>query len=389
MKKIIYFISVLLTCTCLGRSARAFWPDLTPLIPFSPQFCVMCIPPAIGWAYDSIDQVKEVKRRLEEMTDVTKIKQKLTSYAVSLGNQALNFAAQKLSAKKKVASASRTIMESKREGVNIHKEEDIRVDFVKLFLQYPSDNTKMKSVYKQKSEDLKTDMALEMYITASEMYKELCGENGKGCEIAYKVASDPDFDVSAALASSDAAKGKKGKKGKKVQEDTPVMKEDMQRKRGRLLMITMMESCLMEGKYCDDIGVAGCVPSKYEGSGDTNTDTSKTPEQPTEGQSGSEDEDKVCHWKAALDVAIIYDQIMRDNEYLVQLQNQYRAVMSISNLAQIKDFKSDEEKALEESKNIKTNLDKSGIGKDLSKSMCQQCMAKNGGAEKCLSVCSN
>ena len=139
MKKIIYFISVLLTCTCLNKNVQAFiWPDLTPLIPFSPQFCVMCIPPAIDWAYNTVDQIKGVKDRLKEMTDVTKIKQKLTSYAVNLGNTALNSAMMKLSAKKKVASASRTIMESKREGVDIRSEDSIKVDFVNLFLQYPS-----------------------------------------------------------------------------------------------------------------------------------------------------------------------------------------------------------------------------------------------------------
>lgn len=381
MKKIIYFISVLLTCTCFSKNVQAFiWPDLTPLIPFSPQFCAMCIPPAVEWAYDSIDQVKEVKKRLEEMTDVTKIKQKLTSYAAGLGNKALSFATQKLSAKKKVASASRTILESKREGVDIRNEESIRADFINLFLQYPSDGTKMQAAYRKKGSDFKTDMSLEMYITASEMYKELCGESGRGCEIATKVASSPDIDVSAELESKSTGKGKKS--GKEADEDSPVMKEDMQRRMGRLLMITLMEKCLMEGQYCGMIGLTGCTPSKD--SGDDNIDAPT--EQPTEGQSGSEDEDKVCHWKAALDVAIIYDKIMRDNEYLLQLQHQYKAVQSIDSLAKIRAAKSDEQKNKEAGEAIKTNLNNT-VGKDVGNVMCQQCVAKNG-AEKCLSACS-
>ena len=328
MKKIIYFISVLLTCTCLSGNVRAFWPDLTPLIPFSPQFCVMCIPPAIGWAYDSINQVKDAKNRLQEMTDVTKIKQKLVSYAASLSNQVINHALQKASAKRKIASASRTIMESKREGVDIRKEESVKADFINLFLQYPSDGTKIQSVYRKKGSNIKTDMSLEMYITASEMYKELCGESGKGCDIAVKLAANPEIDISAELGTADAEKNN---------ENNMVTKENMQRKFGRLLMITMMESCLMEGKYCGFLGMVGCASSG------TDSETKETEEQPTEANSDNENEDKVCHWKSALDVAVIYDKIMRDNEYLIQLQHQYKAVMSIDSLAKIRAAQKEEQ----------------------------------------------
>ena len=215
-----------------------------------------------------------------------------------------------------------------------------------------------------------------MYITASEMYKELCGESGRGCEVAYKIANDSNVDISAELASKNSKSGKKSKKG---QEDGEVSKEDMQRKMGRLLMITMMEKCLMENQYCGLLGMSSCAESESSGG-----DDDKPTEQPTEGQDGSQDEDKICHWKAALDVAVIYDKIMRDNEYLVQLQNQYKAVININSLAHIRAAKSDEQK---EGEAIKANLDKSGIGKNLNKEMCQQCVAKNG-AEKCVSACS-
>ena len=134
-----------MTCLCLNRNVQAFvWPDFTPLIPFSPQFCVMCIPPAIDWAYNTVDQVKDAKNRLKEMTDVTKIKQALSAYAANLGNMALNWATQKLSARKKVISYSRTILASKRDGVDVKKEDTVKVDFVNLFLQYPSTKSKIK-----------------------------------------------------------------------------------------------------------------------------------------------------------------------------------------------------------------------------------------------------
>lgn len=378
MKKIIYFISVLLTCVCLNKNAQAFaWPDLTPLLPWSPQFCVMCIPPAVDWAYSTVDQVKGAKTRLKEMTDVTQIKQKLTSYAASLGNAALSFATNKFSAKKKVASASRVIMESKREGVDIRKEDSIKTDFVNLFMQYPSNKSKIKSAYKKKGENIKTDMSLEMYITATEMYKELCGEKGKGCEIAAKLGDNPDIDISAELSSSSSNSGKKSKK--KNQEESPMMKEDMQRKMGRLLQISMLESCLMEGNYCGFLGMVGCTPSKEDSA--TQTETPK--EQPTEASNGSTDEDKVCHWKSALDVAMIYDKIMRDNEYLVQMQHQYEAVRNIENQAKIRAAKSDSEKVGEKTAEKLAN---SGAKNDMNKIMCQQCIEKNG-AEKCMSIC--
>lgn len=336
-KKIAYFISVLLTCTCLNRNAQALWPDLTPLIPFSPQFCVMCIPPAIGMLYSTIDQVKNTKDRLTEMTDVTKIKQKFSSYTASLGNTALNYFTQKLSAKKKVAAASRAIMDSKREGVDVRKEDSIRADFINLFLQYPSDKSKIMHAYQQKGRDLKLDMALEMYITASEMYKDLCGEKGKGCEIVASQRDDPN--------ALDSFNG------------------DL-KKSGSMLQLSMMESCLMEGKYCDKLGIESCEQSE---DGESEGKKSESSEQPSESEGGNED--KVCHWKNALNVALAYKKIMRDNEYLVQMQNQYNAVLGIDTLARIK---SAEEKQTD----------------DGDASECQKCMEKNGGsATNCTSEC--
>lgn len=308
MKKIVYFISVLMTCLCLNRNVQAFvWPDFTPLIPFSPQFCVMCIPPAIDWAYNTVDQVKDAKNRLKEMTDVTKIKQALSAYAANLGNMALNWATQKLSARKKVISYSRTILASKRDGVDVKKEDTVKVDFVNLFLQYPSTKSKIKKAYQRKGDAIKTDTALEMYITSNEMMKELCGAKGKGCELA---ASLGDGDVSTEFKDL----------------------KDM----GMMLQISLVEQCFMQGQYCDLIGMVGCEPSKDGG------DAAPSGDQPTEG--ASTDEDKVCPWKTSLQVARMYDKIMRYNEMLVYMQYQYEAVMGIDTLAKIRAAKENKDK---------------------------------------------
>lgn len=309
MKKIVYFISVLMTCLCLNRNVQAFvWPDFTPLIPFSPQFCVMCIPPAIDWAYNTVDQVKDAKNRLKEMTDVTKIKQALSAYAANLGNMALNWATQKLSARKKVISYSRTIMASEREGVDIRKEDSIKVDFVNLFLQYPSTKSKIKNAYQKKGDAIKTDTALEMYITANEMMKELCGAKGKGCELATTL-TDYEGDIQTEF------------------KDT----KDM----GMMLQISLVEQCFMQGQYCDLIGTMGCEPSKDGGGSNTSG------EQPTEGE--QTDEDKVCHWKTSLQIARMYDKIMRYNEMLIYMQAQYEAVKGIDTLAKIRAAKENED----------------------------------------------
>ena len=70
MKKIIYSFCVFLTCAFFTRSAHAIWPDFTPAIPFAPQLCVMCIPPAISVAVSYVDQVKQLREDLKKYTDI-------------------------------------------------------------------------------------------------------------------------------------------------------------------------------------------------------------------------------------------------------------------------------------------------------------------------------
>ena len=277
------------------------------MIPVAPQFCVMCIAPAIAWVYSTVDQVNDAKNRLQEMTDVTKIKQKFTSYATTIGGAALNKLSQAISPKRSGLSAARVIEESKREGVDIHKEASIKADFVNLFLQYPTSSNKMKNAYNSKGKSIKLDMALEMYITADEMYKDLCGEKGKGCEIVASLADNPES----------------------LDDASSIMRDPQ--KSGIMLQLAMMESCFMEGKYCEEVGVKACTPSESEGS-----EGGESKEQPKDSDSEGDKEDNSCYWKANLDVVMVYDKIMTKNEQLVQLEQQYKAVMGISTLAQIK-----------------------------------------------------
>lgn len=320
MKKILYFISVLFVCACPVRDAEAFaWPDFTPLLPFSPQFCVMCTPPSIDWAITTYNQVSDAKNRLQEMTNVTKIKQKLASYATNLGKTAFNFAMQKASAKKKVISYARTIEDSRRDGVNVRSEASVKTDFINLFFQYPSSDTKTNSLYRQKGKDLKADTALEMYITSTEMLKELCGEKGKGCELANSIDVTPEM-------------------------LNKVRGEDLE-KTGMLLQLSLAERCLMEGEYCDMLSMESCEKSEQQsttwGSGSSGWN------EYSGGASASGSaapEDNVCNWRSSLQVMMIYDKIMKYNEMLVFMNAQYEAVMGIDTLAKIKAAKTEDEK---------------------------------------------
>lgn len=172
MKKVIYFISVVTVAISLNiRTARAFiLPDLTPPIPCSVQLCAMCIAPAITKSIGYVQQIVAVKDQLMQFTDVSKLKQMLSSYISTLGNNLFNELRRQVSMKNRVVSYSRTI-----EGLDGKNEVDVKNDFVVRFLQYPSDKEFIKNAYRQKSDELKMDVTLEMYITASEMLKELNG----------------------------------------------------------------------------------------------------------------------------------------------------------------------------------------------------------------------
>lgn len=283
MKKLTYLIAVLLSSTFMTRNANAFWPDLTPLIPIAPQFCPMCTPPAVMTALGYVKQVKAIKDDLTKFTDMTQLKQMATSYLPSLGATSLNSWRQKDAAKKKVISFSRTIEECS--VADITKEESVKEAFIKLFLQYPSKKNKIKAAYEEMGEQLKMDTTLEMFITAKEMEKELLGkEPGKEIEPTAQNLADL----------------------------------------GILKQIDLIESCLVEGKNCDVIGLDACVESKK------GSNSEEGPEN---------DEDNVCYWNSALQAEKFYDAVMRYNEFLVSMHAQYQAVMGIERLAKIREYK--------------------------------------------------
>jgi len=153
------------------KPARAFsFPDYTPVIPCSVQLCAMCIAPSVTKSITYVQQIVAVKDQLMKYTDISKLKQMLSSYLSTLGNNLFNELRRQVSMKNRVVSYSRTI-----EGLDGKNEVDVKNDFIVRFLQYPSDKEFIKSAYRQKSQELKMDVTLEMYITASEMLKELNG----------------------------------------------------------------------------------------------------------------------------------------------------------------------------------------------------------------------
>lgn len=279
MRKIIYSISVFLTCAFFTRSAHAIWPDFTPVIPFSPQLCVMCIPPAISVAVSYVDQVKELRDDLKKYTDMTVLKQMAISYAAKMGTTAFNKWKQNKDKQRKLVSYARTIKDSNL--ADLTDEASVKDAFVKLFLQYPSEKARTNEAYKSLGEQLKMDTTMEMYLTALEMEKELYGKSEK-------------------QDGSDA--------------DTKNM-EDL----GMLRQIDLIESCLVEGKSCDEIGLTSC--QEKAGSGDDDTK-----------------EDQVCFWNSALQAEKLYDTIMKYNLMLVAMHAQYQAVMGINKMAKIREF---------------------------------------------------
>ena len=281
MRKIICFVFVLLTGIISPCKTYAVWPDFSPLLPFSSQFCPMCIPPAIGVAVSYVDQVKALREDLNKYTDMTLLKQMATSYAANMGSTAFNKWKQKKDNRRKMIKYARTIKDSSI--ADLRDEASVKDAFVKLFMQYPSKKTRTKEAYKTMGEQLKMDTTLEMYLTAVEMEKELYG-NSEG----------------------------------QVGSETKSM-EDL----GMLRQIDMIESCLLENKNCEEIGLKSCMEQKGSGPDDTK-------------------EDQVCFWNSALQAEKLYDTIMKYNLMLVAMHAQYQAVSGINQMAQIREYEEED-----------------------------------------------
>lgn len=294
MKKIRYITSLVLVCSLLVGKAHAFaWPDLTPMIPFSPQFCAQCIAGNIPMTLSYIDQIPQIKKELESVTDVTKLKQALKSYALSLGNTLFS----KLKSQKKKVDFSMTIEECKKQNINVDDEKSIQKGFISLFLEYPSDKPNLRAAYKKKSDQLKMDTALEAYVTSVEMAKKMYGQidnTNKATEI----------------------EGKKAQSGKDF--------GDL----GLITQFNYVEQCLLAGNQTDDSGLQTISDACRKTGLDDCSGTGSSEDQ--------EKEDRMCLWRNAVLATRLYEQFMVYNEYLMALMAQYDAVGSIDNIAFIR-----------------------------------------------------
>ena len=91
----------------------------------------------------------------------------------------------------------------------------------------------------------------------------------------------------------------------------------------KLEELDKIENCLFGGKDCDAAGL-------------------DTPDYNC--QESKDSEDQMCLWRANLLIARIYDRIMWYNEFLLAMDAQYRAAMSIENGVKIREYKDEKEK---------------------------------------------
>lgn len=272
MKKFIC-ISLFLAVSFFSRGSRALIFDYTPLEPFSVQFCAMCTPAAVQTVTQMYSTVKSVTGNISSDTIVKGALQSLKSYGLNLGKSKLNKLINKERNRKKLVSYSRTIKESTVAG-DLTDEEKVKQAFIKLFLQYPSTKSNVKKLYRLKGEQLQLDTALEMYITARELEK------------------------------------------------------DMQ---AAVINIPNIEKCIVAGNRSTDGNV--CDEQGLEEFNCLKTD-----------ENGNTKEDKMCLWRNALNVARIYDQIMRYNEFIYGMNVQYQAVRRLNGEVEIMEYE-DENKS--------------------------------------------
>ena len=300
MKKIKYFISVMVICSLFSGKANAFgpFPDLTPAIPFAPQFCGSCLPGSISTVLAHVKQIPQIKKDLEQITNVTKLKQLALSYATGLANTAFNSLRSNLSARNKVVDFSMTIEECTKQNINIDDPKSVQMGFITLFLEYPSEKSNIMHAYKRGGEQLKIDKAIENYVTAVEIAKKLYG-------------------------SADNTQAAAEKEGEKANRGTDISEL------GLVTQLNYVEQCLLAGNQTDDSGLQkisdACRKTGLEdcsGSGATEEEKEK--------------EDKMCLWRNAVLAARLYEQFMIYNEYLMAMMGEYNAVNGINNKAFIR-----------------------------------------------------
>lgn len=174
MKKFICIVSFAF-CAIFSRLAQAgAWPDFSPLLPMSPQFCLQCLPSTISTVSTTISKTQSTVKNFDGAKMLTMVGQSAQSYGLDLGKSKFNSLRQKVTARKKVVSYSRTIENSSLTVAgNIEDEGKVKEAFIQLFLQYPSKNGRIKGNYAANGQQFIKDSTLEMYVTAREMNKEL------------------------------------------------------------------------------------------------------------------------------------------------------------------------------------------------------------------------
>ena len=322
---------ILFISSFINSTASAFMPDTAPSATGPvPQANLTGGPQEAAILTSAIKEVLTNKMMLSSFTDITRMKQLAKEYGVMMGKSALNMLKQPDKKKQKIITYSRTIEDCKKTTVtdskgvkrvvDVNKEDMVKKAFIKLFFQYPSENSKTKYEYAKKGDDLKLDTTLEMYIIAKEMQKELAG---KEIELWGEQLVIPEGD------DTDNIKAVEAKlKG--------VPMEDL----GIVTQLKLYERCLVANQFCNYIKVTSCNGSTDEG-GDRGENVQNTD---IGFGSDKKNEDMVCFWNSAIKAETLYDTIMRYNEFLVAMLAQYRSVNSISNIAKIKEYNEDKEK---------------------------------------------
>lgn len=298
MKKISYFLSVLLTCSLLSSGAKAFaWPDYTPLLPWSSQFCPTCIAPTIMMAESYIRQGIQVKRELEQITNISYLKQFLRSYTLGLGETLFSALKNRLSFNQK-REYSMTIEKCKKANIDVSNAESVQKGFISLFLEYPSPKVRIQNAYRKKGNDLKTDVMLEAYVTSMEMARRLYGQT----------ENTPDAEE---------------KEERKAKGNTDISKL------GLLTQFKYVEQCLLEGNQTDETGMQKISDACRKTGLDDCSGTSTDPDE-------QKKEDSVCLWKNAVLAMRLYEQFMVYNEYITSMLQEYEAVQAINSTASIR-----------------------------------------------------
>ncbi|MCQ2734417.1 MAG: hypothetical protein MJ212_00510, partial [Alphaproteobacteria bacterium] len=298
MKKISYFLSVLLTCSLFSSGAKAFaWPDYTPLLPWSSQFCPTCIGPTIMMAESYIQQGIQVKKELEQITNISYLKQFLKNYALGMGNTLFGALKDRLLLEEK-REYSMTIEKCKNLNIDVSNAESVQKGFISLFLEYPSSKVNIQNAYRKKGNAIKTDVMLESYVTSMELSRRLYGQTEDTPEAEEK----------------EELKAKNGTEINKL---------------GLFTQLKYVEQCLLEGNQTDETGMSKISDACRKTGLDDCSGTSTDPDE-------QKKEDSVCLWKNAVLAMRLYEQFMVYNEYITSMLQEYEAVQAINSIAIIR-----------------------------------------------------